>query len=55
LNEEGGGFEERHEGGGLDVLVTSYTELSTMMYIPELASLWDATSATEKVLDILNE
>lgn len=42
--------EEESQGA---VPVTSYTFSSTIIYIPEPASLCDATSATEKVFDIL--
>ena len=58
----GGRREEGRDGGrrgrgkkgkGRYIPVTSYTFSSTMMYIPFEASLCEATSATVKVLDIL--
>ena len=42
-------------GGKGDLPVTSYTFSSTMMYMPESASLCDETSATEKDLDMIVE
>lgn len=41
------------KGGVENILVTSYTFSSMMMYMPFSASLWAATSEREKVLDIL--
>ena len=46
-----GGKRRRGREGEI-VPVTSYTPSSTMMYIPESASLCDATSATVNCWDI---
>lgn len=43
-----------HTRGGRDILVTSYTFVSTMIYMPAAASLCVATSAGVKDLDMID-